>query len=243
VVVCIVGLFFAGDLSRFQEAIMVKESQAALQGVHNLEQLDQVLKQYPSNRILKTVALANKDSIEIDAAARRLLSEAEPRDLSKPIDLRALGRSDLEALGRDLKIAESNAAIIMPRYVALIKAERDSIERDARPLQVAGNTLPRFMAMIDEQHSEMTVLLARLLAARVDYYGPFEKCVALLVRDFGIYKVVNGQFIFQAQSAADSYNAAAAAMTAAAKRMADLEDERATMRQSQLERWKSFVER
>jgi hypothetical protein len=243
VVVCIGGLFLAGDLSRFQEAITVRESQAALKGLDDLEQLDQVLKQYPSNRVLKTVALANKDSLETDAAARRLLNEGEPRDLSKPIDLRALDRGELEALGRDLKTAESNAATMMPRYIALIKAERDSIEHDARPLQVGSNALPQFMAMIDEQHAEMTALVAKLLVAHVDYYGAYEKCVALLLRDFGIYKVVNGQFIFQAQSAADSYNAAAAAMAEATKRMTDLEAERAALRQSQLARWKIFAER
>jgi hypothetical protein len=243
VVVCIGGLFLAGDLSRFQEAITVRESQAALKGLDDLEQLDQVLEQYPSNRILKTVALANKDSLETDAAARRLLNEGEPRDLSKPIDLRALDRGELEALGRDLKTAESNAATMMPRYIALIKAERDSIERDARPLQVGSNALPKFMAMIDEQHTEMTVLVSRLVAARVDYYGPYEKCVALLVRESDTYKIVNGQFIFLSQSAADSYNAAAAAMAEATKRMTDLQAERATLRRSQLERWKRFAAR
>jgi hypothetical protein len=64
-----------------------------------------------------------------------------------------------------------------------------------------------------------------------------------LLRDFGIYKVVNGQFIFQAQSAADSYNAAAAAMAEATKRITDLEAERAMLRRSQLERSKRFAAR
>src|SRR3974377_1434891 len=109
VIVCLGGLYFAGDLSKFQKDFSVKESQAALRGVDDPEQLSQVLKQNPPNRILKLVALANKDSIEIDAAARRLLNEAEPRDLSKPIDLTVSSRSDLEALGRDLKIGDRNA--------------------------------------------------------------------------------------------------------------------------------------
>jgi hypothetical protein len=115
VIVYLGGLYFAGDLSRFQKAFSLKESQTAVRGVDDLEQLSQALKQNPSNKILKLVALANKDSIEIDAAARRLLNETEPRDLSKPIDLTVSGRSDLEALGRDLKIAESNAATAKSR--------------------------------------------------------------------------------------------------------------------------------
>lgn len=241
VLVCLGGFYFAGDLSRFQEKISITESQTALQGANDPEQLGQVLKRYPSNRILKMVALANRDSIEIDSAMRRLLKEAEPRDLSKPVDLTASSRSDLEAIGRDLKIAESNVATTKPRYIALIKTERDKLEHDARPLEVANYTLAKFMTMIDAQHTDMTTLMSRLLTARVDYYGAYEKCVALLVRESGNYKVVKGQFIFPSQSAADSYNGAAAAMAAAAKRMADLETERTSLRRSSLERWKTFV--
>ena len=243
VIVCLGGLYFAGDLSKFQRAFSVEESRTALRGVDDLEQLSQALKQNPSNRILKLVALANKDSIEIDAAARRLLNEAEPRDLSKRIDLTVYNRSDLEALGRDLKIAESNAATAKSRYIAQIKAERDKVETDARSLGMGNDTLADFMAMIDEQHAEMTALISKVLASRVEYYGPYEKCVALLIQDFGSYKVVNGQLIFLAQSTADSYNRAATAMAATAKRFVELEGERTTLRQFQLKRWKNFVDR
>jgi len=240
ITVCLGALYFVGDLTKFQEAISVKESQTALRGINDPEQLDQVFKQYPSNRILKMLALANKDSIEIDLAERRLLNEAEP--MEKHIDLTASSRSDLEALGRDLKIAETNAATVEPRYVALIKAERDKIENDARSLAVGNDTLAKFLAMVDEQHTDMTVLLSKVLAARLEYYRRYEKCVALLLRDFGIYKVENGQFIFPFQSTANSYNVAATAMAAAARRMGELDGERAILRQSQLNRWKSFAE-
>ena len=107
---------------------------------------------------------------------------------------------------------------------------------------MGNDTLADFMAMIDEQHAEMTALISRVLASRAEYYGPNEKCVALLIRDYGSYKVVNGQLIFSAQSAADSYNGAAAAMAASAKRFVELEDERTALRQSQLNRWKNFVD-
>jgi hypothetical protein len=243
VIVCLGGLYFAGDLSKFQIAFSVEESRTALRGVDDPEQLSQVLKQNPSNRILKLVALANKDSIEIDAAARRLLNETEPRDLSKRIDLTVSSRSDLEALGRDLKIAESKAATAKPCYIALIKVERDKVETDARSLGMGNDTLADFMAMIDEQHAEMTALISKVLALRVEYYGPFEKCVALLIRDFGSYKVVNGQLILSAQSSTDSYNGAAAAMATAGRRFVELEGKRTTLRQSQLNRWKNFVDR
>jgi hypothetical protein len=239
--VCLGGFYFAGDLSRFQKGISIEESRAALRGVNDPQQLDQVLKQYPSNRTLKMVALANKDATDIDAVMRRLLSEAEPRDLLKPVDLTAFGRGDLEALGRDLKIAESNLPAVKPRYEAAIKAERDRLEHDARPLAVENYTLPKFMTVIDAQHADMTTLMPRLVDARIDYYGAYEKCVALLIRDFGTYKVVNGQFIFPSQSGADRYNGAASVMAAAAKRLTDVQAEATALKQSRLERWKTFV--
>lgn len=236
------GLYFTGDLSRFQIDNSVEESRAAMAGVTDLDRLDQVLKRYPSNRILKMVALANRDAIEMDAAARGLLSEADLGDIAKRIDLTAAGRSDLEALGRELKAAKENAAGFMPRYLPLIKAVRDKIETDARA-PAAANAPANLMAMIDEQHADMTRIMSKLSAARADYYGSYEKCIALLVRDFGITKVVKGQFIFQYQSAADSYNGAATAMMTAAKRMNELEAERAGFRSAQLDKWKSFVAR
>ena len=93
----------------------------------------------------------------------------------------------------------------------------------------------------DEQLAESAALASRRLAARSEYYGAYEKCAALLVREFGSYKVTNGQFIFRIQPTADSYNAASTAMAAAKKKLADLEDERSALKQSQLRRWKEFV--
>ena len=54
-------------------------------------------------------------------------------------------------------------------------------------------------------------------------------------------KVVNGEFIFPFQRAVDRYNVAADAMTVAAKRVADLEEERKSLLTSQQERWQQFV--
>jgi hypothetical protein len=213
-----------------------------LRDVNDLQQLDQALKQHPANRILKLVALANEKAAEIDAATRKMLNEAEPAALSKPVDLTSSSRSDLDALRRDLKTAESNAAAVKTRTGALIKAKRDELESGARSLGVDGNTIARFMAAVDEQLAEVTALASKGLAARAEYYSAYEKCAALLVREFGSYKVTNGQFIFRLQPTADSYNAASTAMAAATKRMAELEDETGALKQSQVGRWKKFVD-
>jgi hypothetical protein len=214
-----------------------------LSGVTDPEQLDQALKQHPSNRILKLVALANKDWIEIGATARNLLNETEPGDFSKRHDLSAASRSDLDAIRRDVKAAESGAATAASRYMAMVKDERARLENDARTLSAENSAVSEFMAIIDEQHADMIKLTSETLAAHAEYYNAYERCAALLVREYGIYKVTNGQFIFPFPSTANSYNRAAAAMAAATKRIAELEDERTTLRRSRLDRWKSFVDR
>ena len=243
VIACFAVVYFVGDLTRYQEAISARETRTALRSVNVPEQLDQALKQFPANETLKLIALANKESIEVDAAAQRRLDEAEPKELSKPIDLSAFSLTDLDALRQNLEIARSRAVSLEPADMASIKAERDKVENDAHLLKVGSNKIATFMAMIDEQDTEVTGLTSKILAARGEYYGAYEKSVAFLVKEFGLYKVENGQFVFPFQFDADSYNRVAAAMEAAANGVAQLEQERTTLRQSQLDRWKTFAGR
>jgi hypothetical protein len=242
VIACLGLGYYVGDLSKFQTVNSATESQTALRGVSDPEQLDRLLRQYPSNKMLKMVALANKDSVEIDAAARRLLNDAEPRDFLKLVDLGAYSRGDLDTLRRDVKTAQSNVATVTPRYIALLNDERAKLENDTRSFDVENGTVSEFMTMIDEQHAEMITLASKVLAARAEYYNAYEQCVAVLVREFGIYKVANGQVIFPFQSTADSFNRAVTALDAAAKRIAELEDERTTLKRSQPNKWKTFVD-
>jgi hypothetical protein len=239
-VVCFGTLYFVGDLARFQEGAAIRENQAELRDLKDPEQLEQRLKQYPSNKILKLVALANKDSIEIDAAALGLLKEADPGELSKRINEGLSGRGDLVALGRSLKAAEDNAAGLASRYDILIKAVRDGIARDAGALEGGTNNSATFMAMIDAQHADMMALMARISAARLDYFRAYEKCVGLLASENGI-KVVDGRITFRLQAQADSYNEAAAVTAATAKRLADLETERKALKQSLFDRSKRWA--
>jgi hypothetical protein len=239
---CVVALILVGDLARYQEAGLVSESRAALRDVNDPAQFDQALRKYPGNRILKLVALANEKSAAIEAATRKMLDEAEPAALAKPADLTTATRSDLDALRANLKLAESNTAAFKPRLAALIKARRDELEGSARSLGLESGIVARFMAAIDEQFAEMAALTSGMLGARAEYYGAYEKCAALLVREFGSYKVTGGQFIFRLQPTADSYNAASTAMVAARKRLAELEDEKGALKASRLGRWKNFVD-
>ncbi|MCP4620837.1 MAG: hypothetical protein GY844_30895 [Bradyrhizobium sp.] len=239
---CLVALIFVGDLARYQEAAMVGESQAALRDVSDPEQLDQALRRYPTNRILKLIALANEKSAEIDAGASKMLNEADLAALAKPVNLTTASRNDLDALRRDLKAAESNLANVKSRTDELIKGKRAELQDSARALGLESSTIARFMAAVDEQNAEVAALASKMRAARAEYYGAYDKCATLLVREFGTYKVTNGQLVFRLQPAADSYNAALAAMAAATKRTAELEEARAGLKQPQVSRWKKFVE-
>src|SRR6266567_505829 len=212
VIACSVGAYFIGDLGKLQDSIAARESQAALQGITEPAQLDEALRQNPSNKFLQMMAMATRAADETNAATEKLSNELEPPAISKNSNLGGASRSDLDALRRDLKTAEANATTFLPRYTALLKAERDSVEKYARSLGVGPDTTSKLLDNIDKRHAEI-----------------------------GTYKVVNGQLIFPLQRTVDRYNVAANAVTVAAKRVAELGEERKTMLKSQRERWAQFV--
>jgi hypothetical protein len=179
------------------------------------------------------MAMAIKAADETSAATEKLTSEIEPPAISKATNPGAISRSDLEALRRDLKTAEANATAFLPRYVAVLKTERDDVEKYALSLHLGKDTVRRLLDDIDKRHADITALTSRMLPARADYYRAYENYVAVLVQEFGRYRVVNGEFIFPFQHVVNRYNVAADAMSAAAKRVNDLEAERRSVQKSQ----------
>jgi hypothetical protein len=240
-IVVSVGAYFVADLGKLQESIAARESQTALQGITDPKQIDEALKQHPSNKFLQMIAMATKAANETNAVIEKLLNEVEPLAISKATNLGAASRSDLEALRGDLKTAEANATTFMPRYVALLKTERDNLEKYARSLHAGKDTVGRFLDNVDKRHAEAAAFASKMLLARAEFYRAYEKYVAVLAGEFGAYKVTNGQFMFPLQRTAERYNAAANAMTAAAKRVAELDEERKTLMQLQLAGWEQFV--
>ena len=233
-----VGTYY---LRKLQEDMAAQEGQAALQAIADNKQIEEAFERYPSNRFLKLMALAARAEIETGAAIERLSGEIEPPALSKGANPGAMSRSELEVLGRDLKTAEANATAFLPRYAAAVKTERDKFENDALSLHLEKNVVGRFLDGVDKRNAETTALVSRMLSARAEFYRAYEKCAAVLVAEFGTYKVADGQFIFPFQHTADRYNVAANAMNAAARRVAELEGERKTLRQSHLEGWEQLV--
>ncbi len=233
VIGCSVGAYFIGDLGKLQDSLAARESQAALQGITDANQLDEALRQNPSNKLLQLMAMATKAADETSAATEKLTSEIEPSSISKAGNLAVLSRSDLEALRRDLNTAEANATAFLPRYVAVLKTERDNVEQAAVSLHLGRDTVRRLLDNVDKRHADITALTSRILPARADYYRAYENYVTFLDREFGTYKVANGEFIFAFQHTVNRYNAVAEAMTVAAKRVNDLEAERRDLQKSQ----------
>jgi hypothetical protein len=228
-------------LRQLQEDRVTQEGQAALQAIAESKQIDEALQRYPSNRFLKLMALAANAEIETGAAIDKLLGELEPAALSKRVNFGAMSRNELEAVRRDLKTAEANAAASLPRYAALIKSGRDRFENDALALGVGKDVTGRFVNSVDKRNAETTALVSKTLSARAELYSAYEKCAAVLVAEFGTYKLADGQLIFPYQRTADRYNVVADAMSAATKRVAELEEEQKTLRQSHLDGWEQLV--
>jgi hypothetical protein len=236
-----VGAYFLSDLSKLQDRIAARESEAVLQGITDPGQIDEVLRQHPSNKFLQVMATATRAANETNAAAEKLATEVEPPAIAKAVNLGAASRNELEALRRDLKTAEANAAALLPRTSALLKAERAAVEKDALSRRLEKETIGKVLDNLDKRQAEIAAFTSRMSSARADYYRAYERYVAVLAAEFGAYKVVNGQFIFPFQLTVNRYNAAVEAMTAAAKRVADLDEERKSLLNSQASEWVQFI--
>jgi hypothetical protein len=241
IIVLSIGAYFVADLGKLQETMAARESQAVLQGIADPEQIDEALRQHPSNKFLQMVAMAIGAANETNAAVEKAANEVEPPAIAKAVNLGAASRSELEALRRELKTAEANATALLPRTTALLKTERADVEKYARSLQLEKDTIGRVLDNIDKRQAEMAAFTSRLSAARADYYRAYERYVAVLAAEFGAYKVVNGQFIFPFQLTVNRYNAAVEAMTVATKRVAELDDERKDLLKSQQRQWVEFI--
>jgi hypothetical protein len=240
-IVASVGVYLVADLRKMHDLIAERDGQAVLRGIADTSQIDEVLRRLPSNKFLRMMAMATRAADETNAAIEKLSGEIEPPAISKAGNLVAASQSDLDALRRDLKTAETNATALMPRTIAVLKAERDAIEKYAASIQLGKDTGKRLLDEIDKRHAEIAALAARMSSARADFYRAYQNYVTLLVGEFGAYKVVGGQFIFPLQRTVDRYNVAAQAMTSAAKPVADLDQERKSLLQSQQARWLHFV--
>jgi hypothetical protein len=203
-----VGVYFVTGLGKFKEMIAASETQ-------------------------HLAAVATQAANETSVAIDKLSNEFRPLTLSKDVNSSTAGRTDLEALRSELETAEAHATAFMPRYIALLKTEHDRVENYAQSPRADRDAVSRVLDDIDKRHAKMTALISTMLSARAEYYRAYENYLGVLVSNFGTYKVVDGEFIFALQSTVDRYNVAARAMTIAASRVAELEEERKRLLQPQ----------
>ncbi len=177
-VVLAVGAYFAAELSHLQESMTARESPMALRGVTDARQIDEALKRHPQNNFLLLIAMVTKAADATNAAIEQLSNEIAPPGVSRNIDFGAASQSELEALRRDLKTAEVNATTFLPRYTALLKAERDNVQEYARS-HVDKVTADRLLQSIDRRQTEITALTSRSLSARADLYRAYDslRCI------------------------------------------------------------------
>lgn len=240
-VVFAAGAWFVAGLGKLQQNVSTRESRATLQGITDPGRIEETLRKFPSNKFLQTVVMATRAADETGAATEKMSNEIGPPSVSKDVNFGAASRVDLEALQRDLKTAQANATAFMPRFSALLKTERNNVRRNALSLGMNDETIAGLLENIDRRHTEMTAVTSKMMSARADFYRAYESYVAFMAGEAGKYKVVNGQFIFPAQRTVDRYNVAANAMTAATRRVTELQEERTKLMKSAQERWMQFV--
>jgi hypothetical protein len=209
-IILLLGAYSVTGLGKFKETIAARETE-------------------------HLAAMATQAANETGVAIDKLSDEFRPPVLSKDVASSTASRADLEALRSELKTAEAGATAFMPRYVALLRTEHDRIENYAHSPRADRDGVGRVLDDIDQRHAKITTFISTMLSARAEYYRAYENYLGVLVSNFGAYKVVNGEFIFTMQSTVDRYNVAAKAMTIAANRVAELEEERKKILQPQRE--------
>jgi len=220
-----VGVYLSGQLAKLQEGMAVRQNRTASQGATEAKQPSESAKPRAEDKFPALLAMANKAADETDVAIESLTNEIAPPGIWKTIAFFATaGPGDLEALRRDLKTAEASARTFLPRYVAIVKAEHDSLDQYARA-NADRSTAASFLASLDRRQAAITDFASRMLSARADYYRAYDNYVAFLAREYGAFKVDKGQFVFPLQFTYDRYNRVARAMTDAANRVGELDQE------------------
>src|ERR1700675_2887355 len=147
-----IGAWYIAGFARLAESHAPRESQAAPQVVAAPSPIDEALRQHPSDKLLQMVAMATRAAKDTSIAAEKLSSEVEQPPIPAGINLAASSRADLEALRGNLKTAEANATAFMPRYAALLKTERDGIEKQTLALHMDKDALAKLLDAIDSRH-------------------------------------------------------------------------------------------
>ena len=192
--------------------------------------------------ILQLTAMMSKTAHESIAAVQRLSDEIEPPALAQDPNFATASRAELDSYRRDLKTAEVNASSAMLRYAALLKEEREKIKNFATSLQIRERTVRDALEGVDKRHARVTSISSKMMLARSEFYRAYGDSLSILIEQHGAFKIgKSGQFIFSSNPIAERYNVATNAMNAAAKRVANLEDEGKKLMQMQQTGFDRFI--
>jgi hypothetical protein len=229
------------DLSKFQERSSSPEDQAILQGIKSPGELESALEQHPSNNLLRLMAKTTKVTANAKEAIDQLSAQIEPVRLSKDLNLGSASRDELESFRRDLRTAQANAAAFLPRYAAILKTEHEQIESATVSFHAPKEIADPLLKGATQRQDKTLKAIAQILASRADYYRAYDDYIALLSAELGSFKVVSGQFIFADQRTVERYNTAAQAMTAAGKRVNELETDMKKQEQPLPDEWMPLI--
>jgi hypothetical protein len=151
-------------------------------------------------------------------------------------------RAQLEAYHLDLKAAEANAKAAVPRYVALLENEREKVNLVVQSLNIDDRYVRAALGGTDTRLAQRIDITSKMLLANAELYRAIGDYVAILIEQFGQYKVsTKGRFIFSSESIADLHNDASRRINDAINRAAELDKERKQLTQSQQEEWERFA--
>jgi len=215
---------------------------AILKGLRDPSQIDRVVKDNPSNVFLLLMAEIRRASQETGRLTEKLIDEIEPPTLSKELNYAGASRAQLEAYRLDLEAAEANAMAAMSRYVALLESERQEVEVVVRSLNLDDQYIRAALSGIDKRQAQSTDITSKMLSANAEFYRAAGGYVAFLIEQFEHYRInTNGHFMFSSQSIADRYDIASKQINDAAKRIAELEEDRKKLAQLKQEEWERFA--
>jgi hypothetical protein len=240
-VLAIVAISLSIDLSEFQARVSTEEAQAILQGIDSPSRLESTLSLHPSNNILQLMSKAIRVTGDTKAAIDQLSAQIEPARVSKELNFATVSRDELDSFRNDLKTAEANALVFLPRYAAIFKAEREQIEKATVSFHVPKEIASRLLDGVARRQAKALDLISLTLAARADYYRAYDKYLAFLASELGSFKVVGGQFIFPLSRTVERYNVVAQAMTSAGRRVAELEAAMKKQERSIPEEWMALT--
>ena len=232
-----VALSLSIDLSKFQERASTREDLAILQGISSPSELENALRQHPSNSVLQLMAKAIKVADNTKGAIDQLSAQIEPARLSKELNFASVSPDELDAFRTDLKTAEANARAFLPRYAAIFKAEHEQIKSATVSFHVPRSIASQLLYGVTQRQTRTLNAISLVLSARADYYRAYDKYIAFLSSELGSFKIIDGQFIFPLQRTVERYNVAAQAMTSAGKRVNELESDMKKLERPLPEEW------